>query len=339
MNLKTLYFVWILIQTGSIFVDGMVWRGNAFYKINRELKMLMSESSKSAGSHSFNSNRSNSQTKPRRHHMNSVEYYFWMNAVTKGDIPTIQNFIDNGINVDEVRHRDHPALLLATSRGYKSVVKLLLKGGADLNSRTDGKKSTALHLATERNSTDIVKLLLECGADKNAVDEEGKTALIIAAQKGFLEVVKLLIPNEDYKEPILKLLYDRKYHRKRSTEYLMQKTKSIMLRSKMNINIRDRDGTTALMYAIIHGNYREDEDQIKLIKWLLDHKANPNIQDVYGITALIFATVGRYANVINLLLDYGADVNMKNVSGDTALFYAKGNEKIAKMLKEAGAKE
>ncbi len=230
-------------------------------------------------------------------------------------------------------------MLLATSRGYTSVVKLLLEGGASFNSRTDDTKSTALHLATERNYTDIVKLLLEYGTDKNAVDEEGKTALIIAAQKGFLEVVKLLVPNEDYKEPILELLYDRRYHRKRSTEYIMEKSKSIMLRNKANINIRDRDGTTALMYSIIHGNFQDDKDQLKLVKWLLDHKANPNIQDVYGITALIFATVGRYANVINLLLNYGADVNMKNISGDTALFYAKGNEKVAKILKEAGAKE
>ena len=340
MNLKTLYIVGILIQTGSIFVEGMTWRGNTFYKINRELKMLMSGNSKSAdlnSAYSFNFDRSNTQTK--RHHMNSVEYYFWMNAVIKGDISTIQKFIDNGINVDEVRRRDHPALLLATSRGYTSAVKLLLEGGANLDSRTDNTKSTALHLATERNYTGIVKLLLEYGADKNAIDEEGKTALIIAAQKGFLEIVKLLAPDEDYKEPILELLYDRKYQRKRSNEYIAQKSKSIMLRRKMNINIRDRDGTTALMYSIIHGNFREDKDQIKLVKWLLDHEANPNMQDIYGITALIFATVGRYANVINLLLNYGADVNMKNISGDTALFYAKGDEKIIGILKEAGAKE
>ena len=342
MNLKTLYIIWILIQTGCIFVESMTWRGNAFYKINRELKMLMSESSKSANSnsvHSFNSNHSDIKTEIKLHHMSSVEYYFWMNAVIKGDISTIQNFINNGINVDEVRRRDHPALLLATSRGYTSVVKLLLEGGADLNSRTDDTKSTALHLATERNYTDIVKLLLEYGADKNAIDEEGKTALIIAAQKGFLEVVKLLAPDEDYKEPILELLYDRRYQRKRNTEYIMKKSKSVMLRSEVDINVRDRDGTTALMYSIIHGNFQDNRDQFKLVKWLLDHKANPNAQDVYGITALTFATVGCYANVINLLLDYGADVNMKNVSGDTALFYAKGNEKVAKILKEAGAKE
>jgi ankyrin repeat protein len=320
----------------------MVWNGNAFYKINRELKMLMSGNSKSDDSnreHSFDYDRSNTKAEIKLHHMNSVEYYFWMNAVIKADISTIQTYIDNGINVDEVRHRDHPALLLATSRGYTSVVKLLLEGGADLNSRTDNTRSTALHLATERNHTGIVKLLLEYGVDKNAIDEEGKTALIIAAQKGFLEVVKLLVPNEDYKEPILELLFDRKYQRKRNTEYITEKSKSVMLRNKANINIRDRDGTTALMYSIIHGNFQDDRDQLKLVKWLLDHEANPNMQDIYGITALIFATVGRYANVINLLLNYGADVNMKNISGDTALFYAKGDEKIIGILKEAGAKE
>ena len=339
MYLKALCIVWILIQTGSLIAEGMVWQNNAFYKINRELKMLMSGDSGSRCLNSSVSGRSGAKSANKFRHMNSVEYYFWMNAVIRADISTVKTFIDSGINVDEVRHRDHPALLLAVSRGYQSVVELLLEGGSNVNCRTDIMKSTALHLAVERNYKGIAKLLLEYGADKNAVDEEGKTALIIAAQKGFLEIAQLLIPKEDYKELVLELLYDKKYQRQRSTEYIARKSKDIMLRRRTNVNIRDIDGTTALMYAIIHGNFQEDENQFKLVQLLLDHKADPNIQDVYGISALIFATVSRYSKVIKLLLKYGALVNMKSASGDTALFYAMGDEEIEKILKEAEAKE
>jgi len=341
MYLRALYVVWILIQTGCLFVEGMIWKDSSFYKINRELQMLMSgnvKSDDSSSSYLSDYGRPRIQGGLRYRRMNSVEYYFWMNAVITNDISTIKTFINNGINVDETRQRDHPALLLAISKGHRSAVELLLEGGANVNSRTDDTKSTALHLATERNYIRIVKLLLEYGADKNAIDEEGKTALIIAAQKGFFEVTKLLIPNEDRTGPILELLYDRKYRRKRSNKYILQKSKSIMLRSEADVNIRDRDGTTALMYSIIHGNFQKDGKQLDLVKWLLDHKADPNIQDVYGITSLIFATVGRDEKVIDLLLNYGADVNMKNVSGDTALFYALGDENIEKILKKAGAK-
>ena len=57
-------------------------------------------------------------------------------------------------------------------------VKLLLKNGADVNTR-DEQDMTALMWASERGHTEMVKLLLENGAHVNAKDVYGYTALMM----------------------------------------------------------------------------------------------------------------------------------------------------------------
>jgi len=52
--------------------------------------------------------------------------------------------------------------------------------------------NTALIEASEKGYTEIVKLLLKAGADVNAEDGDGRTALILAKEQGYIEIVDLL---------------------------------------------------------------------------------------------------------------------------------------------------
>ena len=52
-----------------------------------------------------------------------------------------------------------------------------------------------------------------------------------------------------------------------------------------------------------------------------------NMKDNDGNTALMYAVGREDYNTVKLLLDNGADVNMKNNDGDTALDYAKEYER------------
>src|SRR5262249_25057341 len=50
-----------------------------------------------------------------------------------------------------------------------------------------------LHFALARALPTVAVALIEAGADPNSRDDEGKTALIVAANKGFTEVVRALL--------------------------------------------------------------------------------------------------------------------------------------------------
>jgi ankyrin repeat protein len=99
-------------------------------------------------------------------------------------------------------------------------VKLLLEKGADVNAR-EGVRGVAvrartpLMLATRRGLLDVVNLLLTKGADVNARDEDGRTALMWAAD----------------------------------SESDSSETVKILLIKGANPDVRDNDGATALSWA------------------------------------------------------------------------------------------
>jgi len=73
------------------------------------------------------------------------------------------------------------------------VVKILLDNGADVNATTnDDNGWTALMIAADRNHEDVVEILLDKGADVNATDKHDQTALMKAASKGHVAVENLI---------------------------------------------------------------------------------------------------------------------------------------------------
>ena len=62
--------------------------------------------------------------------------------------------------------------------------------------RDDMFGSTALHLAAEKGWVDVAKVLLRKGADVNAITGPGETALHRTAEKGYVDVAKVLLQNE-----------------------------------------------------------------------------------------------------------------------------------------------
>jgi truncated hemoglobin YjbI len=61
--------------------------------------------------------------------------------------------------------------------GGGSVVRALVRSGADVNARGGAKRCTALHMAARRGNVEVAEALLECGADIEARDRVGDTPL------------------------------------------------------------------------------------------------------------------------------------------------------------------
>lgn len=114
----------------------------------------------------------------------------------KGEV-VIKLFLQAGMDPnlpDRDKYSTTP-LVYASQEGHLNIVKLLLKGGADVESK-DKKNRTALMSAANSGEIGIVKYLIEKGADVNAVSKSSGTALIKASVRGYPKIVEILIEKD-----------------------------------------------------------------------------------------------------------------------------------------------
>jgi ankyrin repeat protein len=101
-----------------------------------------------------------------------------------------------------------------------------------------------------------------------------------------------------------------------SAEGHIEKVKLLLDVSIISVNIQDGDGYTALMRASYMG-------QVEIVKLLLEYPSTPegvNIQNIDGDTALILASKEENVEIVKLLLNVVADgINIQNNDGETAL--------------------
>ena len=118
-----------------------------------------------------------------------------------GILPIAENFLSkNGLirqvkcfyYLNKIDNMGNTALMWAALGKYEAIVRLLLKKGADVNTKNKIGE-TALYLAAERGDEAVVQQLLEKGADINAKDKVGWTALHMAARYGYKAVAQLLL--------------------------------------------------------------------------------------------------------------------------------------------------
>ena len=90
-----------------------------------------------------------------------------------------------------------------------------------------------------------------------------------------------------------------------------------------NINLKDKEGDTALIKAI---NIKNKE----IVKILCDNGADVNLKDKEGNTPLIYAMfklknpfgIINIVKILEILCNYGADVNLHSDNGNTPLMHA-----------------
>jgi ankyrin repeat protein len=115
-------------------------------------------------------------------------------AARIGDLPTVKNYLAQGVDVNTRGSEGLTALIDAAQEGKQDVVVLLLSRSADINAKTDY-GLTALIGASRYGHLEIVELLLSKGAKVNIKDNYGNTALSVATDQGYRDIVKLLLKN------------------------------------------------------------------------------------------------------------------------------------------------
>lgn len=130
-----------------------------------------------------------------------------MDAARKGHISAVQTLVEHmGASVRTCDNLGRNALIHALRLPQKrntilkqnktgSIVSYLLDCGADVTGRDENGK-TSLILAAERQSLELVDLLLRTGqVDINAMGHDGKTALKVAVEYDHEEIARLLCEN------------------------------------------------------------------------------------------------------------------------------------------------
>jgi len=118
-----------------------------------------------------------------------------------GDVKKIQKLIDEGADVNVIGKNGTSMLnwALITSKKNDQAVIVLLKNGANPNyippKGTDMYGLSVTYFLAESPRTGLLKVVLEHGGnpDIRNPDENNKTALMVAAEEGPLENVKLLV--------------------------------------------------------------------------------------------------------------------------------------------------
>lgn len=275
-------------------------------------------------------------------------------------------------------------IALAAMKGHRAVVELLLaKDGIDLNAKDNQYGRTPLSWAAMYGHQVVVKLLLaKDGVDLNSADSFDNTPLSQAAYNGHQAVVELLLTkdgidltsNNDGQRALLlaaerrylsivKLLFSNLYHGQTLLSWAIENGHQVVVKLiledgglNLNLNSKDNTGQTLLSKAAATGN------QVLVQLLLAQNTIDPNSKDGSGQTPLSQAAENGHIDVVNLLvkrdtitlhmliqegkqalikllLDAGYGVDKRNDLGQTPLHVATsiGNVELARELILSGA--
>ncbi len=114
-------------------------------------------------------------------------------AAMTGDVAAVRVLLKGGADVNAAQGDGVTGLHWAARQGHEDLANTLVVAGANVRATTRFGAVTPLHLAAERGSGPIVTLLVKAGADVDARTGTGATPLMFAAASGDTAAVKALL--------------------------------------------------------------------------------------------------------------------------------------------------
>jgi ankyrin repeat protein len=218
------------------------------------------------------------------------------NYITKGDLYGVKQVLEDNLDLMEEKTNDDQTILyIATAHNHKHIVKYLLeKKASGINNQHQGK--TLLYMAAEKGYSDMVSLLINEGAITTIPSNnyESLQAIHIAAINGHLSTVKALLENK----PNLTAFRDNLLP---TVRVLLEATPDLLEQT-------DRFGNTPLHLASANGHK-------EVVEYLIQYGANVNTRSndpdnhYYphnGRTPLAFAAEEGHSDIVSLLINGGA---------------------------------
>ena len=189
-------------------------------------------------------------------------------AAAKGDVAEIEKLLKEGEKPNIQDAKSRTPLHVAAYMKQHAAAKALLAGGANPNA-LEIDRYDIITIAAVANDLEMLKIALDGGASaRNITSRYDGTALIAAAHLGHAEVVKMLIA------------------------------------ARAPLNHVNNLGWTALMESVVLGN--GGANHTATLKALVEAGADVNIPDRQGTTALQHARRRGYVEMARILENAGA---------------------------------
>lgn len=289
-------------------------------------------------------------------------------AIKSGNRDIVRAILNQIKAIDEIDSNGNTALQLALLHDQPEIALLLIQ---KINNHLveSGYRGSALHLALKMNELSIAKHLIKAKvginheADIDATDEYGMTSLHLAAEKGFREIMEILIASGakidhqdmhgntalhlaliNNKIDIIELLTfkganpDIRNNDNYSSIHIAiflkfpEEVLMMLFRDKKDINAKDQNGNTLLHLAIMDKN-------IEAIRALIAKGANPYIYNKECTSIDLAMQNGAPEEVLNMLIDTRTNINNFDQDGNTLLHKAiwYNNHAAVKFLLAKGA--
>ncbi|KAK6503788.1 hypothetical protein TWF481_008794 [Arthrobotrys musiformis] len=187
----------------------------------------------------------------------------------------------------------------ATAQGHQAVCEVMLNTGkVDPNQKHPARFSidtprkcfrTSLAIASEKGDAAIVEILLKNGADSDLGDGDGRVPILLAAQNGHADVVKLLVKGK------CNINAQDQYDGARRFKF------GSFWFDDQKPRLEGRDGL-----SVIHWAATAEGDQVGIVKCLFDNGADILRASQWGANALSLAVIRGHTEIVKFLIDRGA---------------------------------
>lgn len=194
------------------------------------------------------------------------------------------------------------SILEAAAAGDTEVLKARIAEGCDVNQK-DEEGNTALHLAARRNSAESLAILLKKGADPMVEDAAGKTASQLASSQKAIRVLKGAMATRNKEIELCDKV----------TAGDMQALEAALGSKRFNPNMLNKDNTKSLLIIVC------EKGNISMASKLIKAGADVNYEAPNGRSVLHHAGDVDNAELISMLLEAGANPMAPARNGATAL--------------------